>query len=93
MALTKKTETKETKNYTLEVTGVRPYNDSYFFNLVIDGLVTIYGCVFHQSKKGDWFTSFPSRKGKDNKYYNVAYMQLTDEDNMFIELEIEKAIK
>lgn len=93
MALTKKTETKAENKVTLEVEKVREYNNNYFFNLIVSGIVTIYGCILRQSKNGDWFVCFPSKKGKDDKFYNIAYMNLTEEQTSCIISQIEKEVQ
>lgn len=93
MSLTKKVESKVENKVTLEVEKVKEYNSNYFFNLIVSGIVTIYGCILRQSKNGDWFVCFPSKKGKDGKYYNIAYMSLTEEQTADIIAQIEEAIQ
>ena len=44
-----------------------------------DRLVTIYNCRIREANDVN-FISFPSRKGKDGKYYSWAYVQLTQEE-------------
>lgn len=51
--------------------------------------VTIYGCRLVEGKNG-MFVSFPSRKGKDDKYYNIAYAPLNSKDIDSIVAQIEK---
>ena len=48
------------------------------FTLVLNG-VTIYNCHVASGKNGD-FVSFPQIKGKKDKYYNVVYAPLSDDD-------------
>lgn len=52
------------------------------FTLILNG-VTIYNCHVASGKNGD-FVSFPQTKGKGDKYYNVAYAPLSDDDNKMI---------
>lgn len=58
-------------------------DDSINFALDIevaeDRAVTVYGCRIAEGRDGA-FVSWPSRKGKDGKYYSHAYLQLTDEE-------------
>lgn len=52
------------------------------FTLILNG-VTIYNCHVASGKNGD-FISFPQTKGKNDKYYNVAYASLSDDDSKMI---------
>ncbi len=61
------------------------------FDVKIDG-VTIYGCILIQGEKDGEeysFPTFPQRKGKDGKYYNIVYANLSDADKEAIEKGIE----
>ncbi len=64
-------------------------------DLKING-VTIYGCFYREGKdkngKDYSMISFPSHQGKDGKYYNYAYVKLTDEDVEKISGDIEKLL-
>lgn len=64
-------------------------------DLKING-VTIYGCFYREGKdkngKDYSMVSFPSHKGNDGKYYNYAYVKLTDEDVEKISQDIEKLL-
>lgn len=62
---------------------------SIIVDLIVND-VTIYGCRLIEKKEGGVFVSFPSRKGKDGKYYNIAYVKLTEEDVKSIVAQIEK---
>lgn len=53
-------------------------NNAVLFNMALNG-VTIYGCRVVEGKNGD-FISFPQSKGKDGKYYHVAYAYISNED-------------
>lgn len=61
---------------TLSVSHVKEWDNGVTFTLNVDR-VSIYGCRIVSGKNGD-FISFPSRKGSDGKYYNHAYIDLTD---------------
>lgn len=58
------------------------------FDMIVND-VTIYGCRLLEGKNGI-FVSFPSRKGKDDKYYNIAYTSLSTADIDNIVAQIEK---
>lgn len=60
------------------------------FDMIVND-VTIYGCKLLAKKDSDeTFVAFPSRKGKDGKYYNYAYVDLTEEEQKDIVAQIEK---
>lgn len=54
----------------------RPYNDNSktkaFIDLELDHTLVIKGLTLVEGKEG-LFLSFPSKKGKDGKYYNSVY--------------------
>lgn len=54
----------------------KPYsgtsNIKAFIDLEVDGTLVIKGLMLVEGKKG-LFLSFPSTKGKDEKYYNSVY--------------------
>lgn len=58
------------------------------FDMIVND-VTIYGCRLLEGKNG-MFVSFPSRKGKDDKYYNIVYVSLSEADIKNIVAQIEK---
>lgn len=64
--------------------------DRVRFALTVNG-VTVYGCNVVEGNNGD-FISFPSYKGKDGKYYNHAYIPLTDKEQEHILLDVEKEL-
>ena len=86
----KKKEVNDVVAVEAKVTRANQVNDTVFFDVVING-VTIYGCKVVEGKNGD-FISFPSHKGKDDKYYNYAYVKLSDEDTQNIIAQVEKAL-
>lgn len=83
---------KEASNVTIDakVTRANQVNDTVFFDVVING-VTIYGCRVVEGSKGD-FVSFPSHKGKDGKFYNHAWVKLSDEDTAEIVKQVEEML-
>lgn len=83
---------KEDVNVTIDakVTRANQVGDAVFFDVTING-VTIYGCKVIEGKNGD-FISFPSHKGKDGKYYNHAWVKLSDEDTANIVKQVEDAL-
>lgn len=66
------------KSVTLSVSMVKEWSNGLTFTLTVDR-VSIYGCRIVSGKNGD-FISFPARKGSDGKYYNHAYIDLTEEE-------------
>lgn len=77
----KKTSTEE-KTFEVKVTRVKEFKTGDIgFDMIVNG-VTIYGCVYKESKRGN-FVSFPSRKNdSDGKYYNHVYFNI---DNVLLE--------
>lgn len=60
------------------------------FDMIVND-VTIYGCKLLAKKDDDEvFIAFPSRKGTDDKYYNYAYVNLSEEEQKDIVAQIEK---
>jgi DNA-binding cell septation regulator SpoVG len=68
------------------VRRVKEFQDGHIvFDLDIDD-VTVYGCRVVAGKHGD-FVGWPSREGKDGKFYSYVYLALTeDEQDAIIEL-------
>lgn len=69
---------------TWSVSNMRAWDDggvTFALNLEVASkrVVTIYGCRIVEGKEGS-FISFPSRKGKDGKFYSHAYLRLTQEE-------------
>lgn len=77
-----KRETAALNPVTLSVSHVKAWDSGVTFTLNVDR-VSIYGCRIVSGKNGD-FISFPSRKGSDGKYYNHAYINLTDRELMVV---------
>lgn len=65
-----------------------------FFNLYVKsviGNIAIYGCKVVSGKNGD-FIAFPSQKGDNGNYYDVANVRLNDGISDAILAEVQKAI-
>ena len=90
----KPNETTEAENdidvMSFEVSGVRQYKNTVFFNLKLNG-VQVYGCTVVEGKKGD-FISMPSRKGSDGKWYSIVYARISEHDQEIILAEVEKQL-
>ena len=83
-------EINEIDVLSFEVSRVNQYKDTVYFDLTING-IKIYGCTVVEGKKGD-FISFPSKKGKDDKWYSIVYARLSNSDQDIILSEIEKQL-
>lgn len=94
----KKEEAKEVKALDIQVKRAKDFTKegvegcSIAFDMEVNG-VTIYGCWYREGKdkkKEDYaLVSFPSRKADDGKYYNWAYVKLSDADVDNISKQIE----
>lgn len=73
-----------------KVTRANQVKDTVYFDVEING-VTIYGCKVIEGKNGD-FISFPSHKGKDDKYYNHVYIKLSEDDTKNIISQVEEML-
>ena len=83
-------EVNEIDVLSFEISRVQQYKDTVFFDITING-IKIYGCTVVDGKKGD-FISFPSKKGKDDKWYSIVYARLSSSDQKKILSEIEKQL-
>lgn len=83
---------KEISNVEIDAKVIRAnqVSDTVYFDVTING-VTIYGCRVVEGSKGD-FVSFPSHKGKDGKFYNHAWVKLSDEDTAAIVKQVEEML-
>ena len=87
---TKKSTKKNTKKiepikvYDFSVTRVTPYDDFYFFDLILNG-VRIYGVKLIEGENGR-FIGFPSKKPskKGGKWYNHVWAPLSEDDTVEI---------
>lgn len=85
---TKKNNGINNQEKLIVVKRAKAFNDgNIVFDMIVND-VTIYGCRLLEGKNG-MFVSFPSRKGKDDKYYNSAYVGLSvaDVDNIVAQIE------
>lgn len=76
------------KNITVEKARVLEFNGekTTVFDMTVND-VTIYNCRWicgDKNGKSYEFVGFPNEKGKDGKYYNRAYVKLTDEETEVI---------
>lgn len=86
---------------TIEVLRAKDFTEdgkdgcSISFDMKVNG-ITIYGCWYREGKdkKGDDYqlVSFPSKQGKDGKYYNHAYVNLQQSDIDLISKQIESLL-
>lgn len=81
----------------IKVTRAHQFDNSISFDVTLYGTVTIYGCTYRTYKPKDseeekGIIDFPSRKGKDDKWYKHAYFFVTDEMLTSIESQIEALI-
>lgn len=82
-----RTNSEATKKLTFKVLKAHKFdNGDVVFDVEING-VSIYGCRVVEGKNGD-FISFPQRKGKDGKYYSIAWVKLDDATTNAILLDI-----
>ena len=93
----KKTETKkaEIPADQIKVTRAHQFDNSISFDVQLYGTITIYGCTYRTYEKDGeekGIVAFPSRKGKDDKWYNHAYFFVTDEMLATREKQIEALI-
>lgn len=95
----KKEETKE-QALEIKVTRAKDFSEdgktTIAFDMVVNG-VTIYGCYYREGTKKDGseyaMVAFPSRKDeKTGKYYNHAYVKLSDDQVDEIANQIENLI-
>ena len=83
---TKKTETAKKE---IKVTRAHQFEDgSISIDLEVNG-VSIYNTTLREGKNGT-FVSFPSRKGKDGKYYSYVFVKLSEEDIQSIIEQVEE---
>lgn len=62
-----------------EVLKATQYSWGVGFNMILNG-VTIYNCAVAETKDGNFFISFPSRKGTDGKWYSYVYFRFSEID-------------
>ena len=90
-------EAQALKIDTLEVTRATEFQSGAVgFDCVVNG-IKIYGMTYRmvQDKKTGAdvpFIAFPARKGSDDKYYNIVWFKIGDEDIPKFEDLIDKAL-
>lgn len=83
-----KKENKKAANE-IKVTRAHQFEDgSVAIDMEVNG-VSIYNSTLREGKNG-MFVSFPSRKGKDGKYYSHVYVKLSDDDIKAIIAQVEE---
>lgn len=93
----KKSTEKETKKieYTVEVTRAKEVSEGRVaFDMKVNG-VTIYGCWYIEGEKaGKEYTiiNLPQTKGKDDKYYSIAWFPMSKEIKSNIIEQLEKMV-
>lgn len=74
-----KTKEKTTVKKEIKVTMAHQFDDgSVAIDLTVND-VSIYNATLREGKNG-MFVSFPSRKGKDGKYYSHVFVTLSEDD-------------
>ena len=86
----KSQEVQKSKIFDLKVVRAKEFDDNVFFDMEVNG-VTIYGCRYVEGKNGD-FIAFPSKKGKDGKYYKHAYVELDEAMVSLIDEQLDKLL-
>jgi hypothetical protein len=87
--LGKKGKKEREKKETLKIIDceiVRVVNNDYgvYFDMKLNG-IKINGCSLQQTKdEGKVFIGFPSKQGKDKKYYPVVSAYISDDDTQKI---------
>lgn len=81
----------------IKVDRAKEFDKSISFDCTLFGCVKIYGCTYRTytdkiSNEEKGIISFPSKKGKDDKYYNHVYFFVSDEVLAKVEKEIEALI-
>lgn len=74
-----KAEKKYDELQSFEILRAMQYDWGTVFNMVLNG-VTIYNCTVAQTHEGNFFISFPSRKGSDGKWYAYVRFYFSPED-------------
>lgn len=89
----KKSKEAEVK-YEVNVTRAKQFGNSISFDMVVNG-INLYSLRYLQGEKNGEeyaFVAFPSRKGKDDKYYNYVYFKIDEKLLAEIEKQIENLL-
>lgn len=93
MSIAKKKEVSQ--SYKVEVKRAKQFESGDIaFDMLVNG-ISIYNCTYKSGEKDGReyaFVSFPSRKGKDDKYYSHVYFKIDDDLLHEIESQIEKLL-
>ena len=90
MKVNTKKKNNEINDKIIAVKKAKQFTWGISFDMIVND-VTIYGCKLLSKKDSDEvFITFPSIKGIDGKYYNYAYVQLSEEEQKDIVAQIEK---
>lgn len=79
----------------IKVDRAKEFDKSISFDITLFGCIKVYGCTYRTYEKNGeekGIISFPSKKGKDDKYYNHVYFYVSDETLAAVEKEIEALI-
>ena len=80
----------------IKVDRAKEFEKSISFDATLYGTVKIYGLTYRTWTDKDGvekgIIGFPSKKGKDDKYYNHAYFFVSDEVLADVEKQIEALI-
>ncbi len=81
----------------IKVDRAKAFDKSISFDVTLFGCVKIYGLTYRtytdkKTSEEKGIISFPSKKGKDDNYYNHAYFFVSDEVLAKCEKEIEALI-
>lgn len=100
MAIKKSGKTAEEKKLVnvgdIKVDRAKEFDKSISFDATLYGTIKVYGLTYRTwtdkdgAEKG--IISFPSKKGKDEKYYNHVYFFVSDEVLADVEKQIEALI-
>lgn len=92
----KAAEEKLVKVGDIKVDRAKEFEKRISFDATLYGTVKIYGLTYRTWTDKDGvekgIISFPSKKGKDEKYYNHAYFYVSDEVLADVEKQIEALI-
>ena len=81
----------------IKVDRAKDFEKSISFDCTLFDCVKLYGCTYRtytdkKTNEEKGIISFPSKKGKDEKYYNHVYFFVSDEVLAKVEKEIEALI-
>lgn len=100
MAVKKSGKTAEAKKITvkpedIKVDRAKEFEKSISFDITLFGCIKVYRCTYRTYEKNGeekGIISFPSKKGKDDEYYDLVYFYVSDKTLAAVEKEIEALI-